>query len=139
MKNKIMNIDIDDNFPCHPPGEQIKGFVRPWLLLLIGQKSGYGYELIERISKDQSIPEIDPGLLYRTMRKLEKEHYVKSKWDTSGDGPARRIYEITEKGVEQLHLWAANIRQTRERLGRFLITYQTYFDLENSDIDSKPK
>ena len=133
MKNKIFSAGTEQNLTCHPPGEQIKGFVRPMLLLLIGLKPGYGYELIERISQDQSIPDVDPGLLYRTMRQLEKEQLVVSKWDTTGDGPARRMYEITEKGIEQLHFWAANIRRTRERLERFLITYQTHFGLENSD------
>jgi poly-beta-hydroxybutyrate-responsive repressor len=139
MNNKKLPAGTEQGFSCHSPGDQIKGFVRPMLLLLIGQKPGYGYDLIERISKDQNIPDIDTGLLYRTMRQLEKDRLVTSKWDTTGDGPARRIYEITDKGIEQLHLWATNIRRTREKLGRFLVTYQTHFGVEKIDSSNDTK
>jgi len=70
---------------------------------------------------------VDPGLLYRTLRQLEEDGLVRSSWDTEGAGPARRVYEITDEGIEYLHAWAINIRRTRARLDRFLAEYETRF------------
>jgi len=112
---------------CCPPGGRVRGFIQPWLLLLLAQKPTHGYELMERLGQDEEAPVADPGLLYRTLRQLEQDGLVRSTWDTEGRGPARRVYEITDEGVEYLHAWAVNIRRTRERLDRFLAEYQARF------------
>jgi poly-beta-hydroxybutyrate-responsive repressor len=107
----------------------MRGFVQPWLLLLLAQKTSHGYELMEKLGKDQETPDADPGLLYRTLRQFEQDGLVRSAWDTEGGGAARRVYEITTEGLEYLHAWAVNIRRTRHRLDRFLAEYQTHFQL----------
>lgn len=112
---------------CCPPGGRVRGFIQPWLLLLLAQNPAHGYELMERLGQDEETPGADPGLLYRTLRQFEEDGLVRSAWDTEGGGPARRVYEITDEGVEYLRAWAVNIRRTRERLDRFLAEYQTYF------------
>jgi len=105
----------------------VRGFVQPWLLLSLAQKPAHGYELMERLGQDKDTPGADPGLLYRTLRQFEEDGLVRSSWDTKGSGPARRVYEITDEGLEYLHAWAVNIRRTRERLDRFLAEYQAHF------------
>ena len=110
-----------------PPGGRVHGFVQPWLLLLLSRKPTHGYELMEQLSRDEDAPDVDPGLLYRTLRQLEEDGLVRSSWDTEGAGPARRVYEITDEGIEYLHAWAINIRRTRARLDRFLAEYETRF------------
>jgi poly-beta-hydroxybutyrate-responsive repressor len=105
----------------------VRGFVQPWLLLLLLQKPSHGYELMERLGQDEEIPDADPGLLYRTLRQLEEDGLVRSTWDTEGKGPARRLYEVTPEGVDYLHAWAVNVRRTRERLDRFLAEYTNHF------------
>lgn len=112
---------------CCPRGGRVRGFVQPWLLLLLVQKPAHGYELMEQLSQEDGTPAADPGLLYRTLRQFEEEGLVRSSWDTGGCGPARRVYEITEEGREYLHTWAVRIRHTRERLNRFLSEYEAYF------------
>jgi len=91
------------------------------------QRPGYGYELMERLAENEETPEADPGMLYRTLRNLEGDGLVRSMWDTTGTGPARRLYEVTPEGREYLHAWAVNIRQTRAQLDRFLAEYKDYF------------
>ncbi|MBC7248702.1 MAG: helix-turn-helix transcriptional regulator [Anaerolineae bacterium] len=112
---------------CCPGRGRVRGFMQPWLLLLLAQKPAHGYELMERLGQDDETPGADPGLLYRTLRQFEQEGLVRSSWDTEGSGPARRVYEITDEGLEYLHAWAVNIRRTRERLDRFLAEYQAHF------------
>nr|MBC7243798.1 helix-turn-helix transcriptional regulator [Chloroflexota bacterium] len=112
---------------CCPPRGRVRGFVQPWLLLLLAQAPAHGYDLMERLAQDEDSPGADPGLLYRTLRQFEEEGLVRSSWDTEGGGPARRVYEITEEGLDYLHAWAANVRRTRRRLDRFLSEYEAQF------------
>ncbi len=112
-----------------PRIERMWGFVQPWLLLLLARKPAHGYELMEQLGRDEDTPAADPGLLYRTLRQFEEEGLVRSSWDTSSAGAARRVYELTDQGREYLHAWAVNIRRTRERLDRFLAEYETHFSI----------
>lgn len=115
---------------CCPGHGRLRGFVQPWVLLLLAEKPAHGYELIERLAQEEDTPAADPGFLYRTLRQFEEEGLVRSSWDTEGRGPARRIYTLTDEGLEYLHGWAATIRRTRERLGRFLAEYEARFPSE---------
>ncbi len=109
-------------------GARMRGFVQPWLLLLLKQKPSHGYELMERLGADEDAPDVDPGLLYRTLRQLEEDGLVSSSWDTEGSGPARRLYELTPEGVEHLHAWAIDVRHNRKRLDRFVAEYERVFE-----------
>ena len=111
---------------CRSAG-RVRGFVQPWMLLLLLEKPGHGYELMDRLARAGEMPDPDPGLLYRTLRLMEDEGFVTSAWDTEGNGPARRLYEVTGEGVEFLHAWAATIRQTRDSLEQFLTGYKARF------------
>jgi len=111
---------------CHCRGGQIQGFVRPRLLLQLSKKPAHGYELLE-VLESENLPTPDLSTLYRTLRQFEEEGLVHSTWDTSGGGPARRVYELTEEGMEFLHAWAVNIRQIRRRLTQFLAEYEAQF------------
>jgi poly-beta-hydroxybutyrate-responsive repressor len=107
----------------------------PIILLILKGKNSYGYELIEKISEfrfHDSPPDV--GAVYRNLRAMEKEGWVKSKWDTKGAGPAKRIYRITPQGEEILHGWAITLRKRREALDQFLNLYQDHYAKER-----KPK
>lgn len=118
--------DTVRNCSCLPSGRML-GFIQPWLLLLLSEESAHGYELLDKLNRNEDTRGVDPGLLYRTLRQFEEDGLVKSSWDVEGHGPARRVYEITPDGAEYLHAWADHIRSTRERLGRLLKTYESRF------------
>lgn len=106
--------------------------LQPFILLVLKGKDSYGYELIEKISEfrfHDSPPDV--GAIYRNLRAMEKEGWVKSKWDTKGSGPAKRIYRITPQGEEILHGWAITIRKRKEALGQFLKLYQNHYEKES--------
>jgi len=115
---------------CCPPRGGMRGWIQARLLLLLVQKPSHGYELMERLGQDEEAPEADPGLLYRTLRQFEEDGLLRSTWDTERPGPARRLYEVTPEGEEYLHAWAANIRQARKGLDRFLAEYGACFQEE---------
>ena len=69
----------------------------------------------------------DAAMVYRTLRYLEKEGFVVSKWDTKGTGPAKRNYGLTQKGIGLLHLWAESIVMRKQVLEKFLKQYRQRF------------
>ena len=92
----------------------------------IAKQPAHGYDLMEVLGADIDFSP-DPGNLYRALRSFEEEGLVKSSWNTEGAGPARRVYEITDQGLEYLHAWAINIRKTRQQLDQFLVDYEKHF------------
>ena len=81
-------------------------FLEPCLLLLLIKAPAHGYELLGRLEEFGLDPEEqDPGLLYRTLRRMEEEGFLQSHWDTETGGPAKRLYKVTEDGEELLHAW----------------------------------
>jgi len=113
---------------CGCSEQKAPRLLQPFILLLLKGKDSYGYELIEKISEfrfHDSPPDV--GAIYRNLRGMEKEGWVKSKWDTKGAGPAKRIYRITAQGEEILHGWAITLRKRRESLEQFLKLYQSHY------------
>jgi PadR family transcriptional regulator, regulatory protein PadR len=99
-----------------------QGSSRAWLLLLIGESPAHGYDLLERLSKLGAVP-IDAGSLYRTLRAMERERLVESRWEISNAGPARRVYELAPSGREALRVWAEQLADSRRLLGAYLDRY----------------
>jgi len=110
---------------CHCMGGRLRGMIQPRLLLSLAQKNSHGYELMEILSQEGDSP--DPGSLYRALRSLEEDGLVCSSWNTSNAGPARRVYELTDLGLDYLHTWVVDIRKTRQKLDDFLAEYQNRF------------
>ena len=114
---------------CGCSEQRVPRLLQPFILLALKGKKSYGYELIEKISEfrfHDSPPDV--GAVYRNLRNMEKEGWVKSKWDTKGAGPAKRIYRITPQGEEILHGWAITLRKRREALEQFLKLYQNHYE-----------
>jgi PadR family transcriptional regulator, regulatory protein PadR len=109
-----------------------RNFLRPCVLLLLREEPAHGYDLLERL-RPLGFVRDDPGRLYRTLRALEDEGLVRSAWERSESGPDRRIYELTRKGVEELHVAARSLAVARSLLGRFLSRYEEFVDLRSPD------
>ncbi len=74
-----------------------KGVLELCVLVVLTRKDYYGYELVQAISRNIEIAE---GTVYPLLRRLTKEGYFSSYIKESAEGPARRYYQITEKGKE---------------------------------------
>jgi len=101
---------------------QPRVWVQPFLLLALEQWQSHGYELIRRMSTF-GFEALDRGSVYRTLRQLEKDGLVVSGWDTSKDGPARRLYSLTDAGRAYLNTWAASLRGYQIMLNHFFSLY----------------
>ncbi len=85
------------------------------LLALLKGWSAYGYELAQRL-EEAGLGELNKGSIYRMLRQMERSGLVSSSWDTSSDGPARRVYNMTAAGKMFLDNWLAFIDAHRRGL-----------------------
>jgi PadR family transcriptional regulator, regulatory protein PadR len=99
-----------------------RNWLVPVILLSLREWNSYGYELMERTAAF-GFEAMNPGTLYRTLRQMEKEGVVESKWETSKGGPARRMYTITDAGEAYLDFWAQALEQYRRNMDVFFSLY----------------
>jgi poly-beta-hydroxybutyrate-responsive repressor len=69
---------------------------------------------------------------------MEKNGAVKSTWDASKGGPARRVYSITDAGEAYLDFWAEALEQYRRNMDTFFRLYTgRSLQTEKKKADSK--
>jgi PadR family transcriptional regulator len=108
-----------------PPSVRPKNMLLPLLLISLWQCNSYGYELMQKTAA--FLEElINPGTVYRTLRQLEKNENIQSTWQTSENGPARRMYSITDAGVAYLNLRIASLEQYQRNMDAFLRLYNRH-------------
>jgi PadR family transcriptional regulator, regulatory protein PadR len=74
--------------------EMNRGFLQILVLSLL-EKEMYGYSMVRTI-QDLGYG-VEENTLYPLLRRLEKNGWVRSKWDVSEDRP-RKFYAITDEG-----------------------------------------
>lgn len=110
---------------------RIERFIEPAVLLLLADEPRHGYDLKEHVTTFVGDERADVANLYRLLRQLELEGLVRSRWDTAGSGPARRVYWITRSGRRVLDQWAAALRELNGATQAFLSRYES--------VDARPQ
>lgn len=110
------------DYPCTCAMGNLYRFVEPVLLFLLKRKGqSYGYELSGELAEYAlTDAEIEAGALYRALRQLEKNGFVRSEWDSGHIGPARRLYMLTEPGERHLEEWIAVLEHMSRSMSRFV-------------------
>jgi PadR family transcriptional regulator, regulatory protein PadR len=97
---------------CSSEMGNIYRFIEPIVLLsIVRQKEAYGYNIAQE-AEGLAVTDggLDTGVIYRTLHRLEQKGRVISSWDTSGIGPARKIYVLTEPGWTYLREWSGVLK-----------------------------
>jgi DNA-binding PadR family transcriptional regulator len=95
------------------------GLVEPALLTVLASGRSHGYAIaqdVEELTGGKVC--LDPGGVYRTLRRLEAEGCVVSDWDDGEAGPKRRSYRITDEGRGLLEWWVGDVRGRARALGQ---------------------
>ena len=103
-------------------GSLPRAWLRPCLLLLLAEQPAHGYDLLERLA-ELGLDRLDAAGLYRALRAMEQEQLVRSAWEPSSEGPARRTYTLTVEGREWLHVSAGALHLAEEALARYRARY----------------
>ena len=101
---------------------RLSRLIEPAVLYLLGTgAAAHGYDLMGEVNEmGLTDTQVDPGAIYRALRQLESEGAVVSDWDTSGGGPARRNYELTDLGRARLASWVNVISRRAEAMQEFV-------------------
>jgi DNA-binding PadR family transcriptional regulator len=82
------------------------------ILSSLAEATAHGYNLVDQIETlTRDLVCIDPGSMYRLLRSMEEDGLVTSAWQTQGSGPSRRVYTISDRGVEALEIMAVSLAQ----------------------------
>lgn len=92
-----------------------RGHLRFCLLLLVAERPGHGYDLVERL-RPFGYEHDDPAQTYRALHWLEGAGLVRPTWETTGPGPARRVFSVTAAGQRIVEQGAATLRQRTRNL-----------------------
>lgn len=117
-------------------------WMRAWVLVSLSRQKSYGYELMNAISR--LFPEYSAsspstmGNHYRILRMLETNGFITSEWDTTGTGPARRIYSIMPLGRKETEEIVRYIGQTKQVVDRFVGYIQEHGE-KLSEYEQKPE
>lgn len=102
--------------------------MEPFVLLALATGPTYGYDLAQMLSTlGFRRAAQDPSVVYKLLRALEQRGFLRSTWQVSADGPARRSYQLTEIGEAYLHERAADMERQVQRLLEFLTRYAQRF------------
>ncbi len=106
--------------PCTCAMGNVYRFIEPVVLRILQEKKkSYGYEIAECLPRYAlTDSKIDGAALYRTLRTLEHNGFVRSMWEVT-DGPARRNYALTEAGHVHLKEWS----DLMQALGKAMISF----------------
>jgi PadR family transcriptional regulator PadR len=97
-------------------------FCEPIVLLTLARLGeAHGYQIVTE-SEQFAVTHagVDSAAVYRALRRLEANGNVTSSWDTSGSGPARRLYTLTTSGYEHLGEWVDVMGEIAASLGNLV-------------------
>jgi PadR family transcriptional regulator, regulatory protein PadR len=99
-----------------------RDFLIPYILLALSIQRAHGY-FIEQYLRGLGLANIEMSTLYRTLRQMEKDGLVYSTWEPGPEGPARRIYSLTDAGRWWLDAGASALAGYRSLIDRFFGSY----------------
>ena len=100
-------------------GSLPRSYLRPALHIALLGGSSHGYELLEYVHRF-GLASVDLGGIYRTLRVMEHERVVESAWEASEAGPPRRVYELTDTGVDAAEASLRALRVARTHIDHML-------------------
>lgn len=107
---------------CACNGSFLDKFIQPALLVILTRGENHGFQLISDLEKSGMVSggSLDPAGLYRTLKRMEANGLVSSRWDTSIASKPRRVYSITDAGTHCLHSWNKTLQDYQSNLSTIL-------------------
>ncbi len=107
---------------CACNGSFLDKFIQPALLVILTRGDNHGFQMIADLEQSGMVSgdSLDPAGLYRTLKRMEVNGLVSSRWDTDSATKPRRIYSITEEGRHCLTTWHTTLNEYRSNLDAIL-------------------
>jgi len=119
-------------------GRSGRGSGRSWIQLLIlrvlYEKPLHGYGLIKEVNKLLTGRRpLKPGSLYTILRRMEKSGHLSSVWDRESSRLERRVYTLTQMGLDRLKNGRLMVAGQRKVLDEMMNFYEKHFPESESD------
>jgi PadR family transcriptional regulator PadR len=88
---------MDDRFYDNWATQVRKGMLELCILNAIKARSLYGYDIVRTLRTVEGLM-ISEGTIYPILSRLKREGLVRTTLKESSEGPARKYYDLTEKG-----------------------------------------
>ncbi|MHC4121337.1 MAG: PadR family transcriptional regulator [Planctomycetota bacterium] len=92
---------MDDKFFDNWTNQLRKGMLELCILNDIRNRKMYGYEIVRRLRQIDGLI-ISEGAIYPILSRLKRQGFVETSIRESAEGPARKYYELTERGREMV-------------------------------------
>ncbi|WP_425059608.1 hypothetical protein SCACP_02020 [Sporomusa carbonis] len=109
---------------CPCMGINLDKLIQPAILTLLSAAELHGYIIVQKLQETCILQgkRPDPSGVYRCLRLMEQRGLVTAVWNVSDPGPARRLYTITDIGLECLRNWIHTLENYHRSLGNFLVS-----------------
>lgn len=109
------------HFEFAPP----RHFLYPAILLLVGEQARHGYRLVDAILRLGFGP-VDRPSVYRALSALAADGLLDCRESSSTAATRRQVYELTDRGRQQLAAWIDVIARERDALGGIVRRYEAW-------------
>lgn len=119
-------------------GRRGRGQGGSWIQLLIlriiYETPLHGYGLIEKMNELLAGRRpIKPGSLYTILRRMEKSGLLTSDWDKDSSHLERRVYKLTEAGLERLKNGRHMVAGQKKIIDEMMEFYEKHFPEDEND------
>ncbi|NLX54903.1 MAG: PadR family transcriptional regulator [Planctomycetaceae bacterium] len=121
MPTETVSLPIDmADCPC--AGGTLDKLIQPAILVILAEGPLHGYRLVERLGEMRMLAGHKPDAsgVYRFLKGMEGRGLVNSAWDTSGSGPAKRVFQMTASGQSCLRVWITTLEAYRDGINSLL-------------------
>ena len=109
----------------YPEGRWIQFLI----LRTLYEKPNYGYQLIEEVERGSyGYHHLEPGTVYTLLRRMEERGLLESAWERTESGPDRRVYRLTELGIQELRRGLEMLTKRRALMDDLVDFYQREFE-----------
>ncbi len=92
-----------------------RGWIQFLLMRILYEKPMHGYQLLEEIEyRSCGFHKLEPGSIYTLLRRMEERGLLQSKWEKTEGSPDRRVYTLTDRGIEALKNGLASIVKRKQ-------------------------
>lgn len=103
----------------HHEVSPLRGLLHIAILKVISESPLHGGEIQRKISEKFDL-DVPKAMIYGILRRLEHHNLVTSKWVIEEGGPAKRVYYITDEGLEYLSKAIEKLEKVRDIINKLL-------------------
>jgi DNA-binding PadR family transcriptional regulator len=108
-----------------------RSWIQFLILRILYEKPNYGLQLLEEIEERScGCHKLEPGSIYTVLRRMEQKGLLASSWEKGKAGPQRRVYTVTERGVDVLKTGLSTIVRRKQLFDDLIGFYKRQFQTE---------